>query len=517
MEEQQELPQGWVWTTISQVGKAVTGNTPSTARPEFYGGHIPFFKPGDLDSGYAISEAETKLTEAGAASARILPSHSILVTCIGATIGKTGFSTVAGATNQQINALVPDAAVVVPQFAYFGIISPLLFRLIFDKASSTTLPILNKSKFEALAFPLPPLPEQRRIVAKLEELFSKLDAGVAAVRRTQALLKRYRQSVLHAAVTGELTRAWREAHHAPAETGAALLERIRAERWAQWETAQVAKRGGQLPLGDGWKSKYVEPEAPDTSELPELPEGWVWTNLEALSWDSGYGTSEKCSYESTGLPILRIPNVVKGQLSFENIKRAGADAKINPLETVAPGDLLIIRTNGSKPLIGRAAVVFDFLSQPTHFASYLIRFRLVNEQMLLRWISATWNSFDNRKWIEEHAASSAGQHNISLSTLNNLPIPLPPLDEQAEIVTTVEARLSVLDNLEQTLTDELKRAERLRQSILHRAFTGRLVPQDATDEPAAALLAPLREAPAAPAKAKAGRGRKESSQIDFSF
>jgi len=519
MEEKQELPQGWVWTTVGQIGKAVTGNTPSTSKPEFYGGNIPFFKPSDLGHGYSLTEAETNLTEAGARSARVLPAESILVTCIGATIGKTGFAKVAGTTNQQINALVPDTSIVFPQFGYFAFISPILFRQVIGNASSTTLPILNKSKFEALKFPLPPLPEQRRIVAKLEELISRLDAGVAAVRRTQALLKRYRQSVLHAAVTGELTRAWREAHPAPAETGAALLARIRAERRAQWEAAQVAKRGGQLPLNDGWKSKYEEPAAPDTSELPELPAGWAWTNLEALAWDSGYGTSEKCSYESTGLPVLRIPNVVKGQLSFENIKRAAPSAKINVSETVAPGDLLIIRTNGSKSLIGRAAVVFDAIQQPTHFASYLIRFRLLNEPMLHRWISATWNSFDNRKWIEEHAASSAGQHNISLGTLNNLPIPLPPLAEQAEIVAEVERRLTVLDALSQTLTAELTRAERLRQSLLHRAFTGRLVPQDATDEPAAALLARLREGAAVPAKAAKGKRRPESAvdQIKLSF
>ena len=128
-------------------------------------------------------------------------------------------------------------------------------------------------------------------MAKLEELFSKLDAGVAAMRRTQALLKRYRQSVLHAAVTGELTRAWREAHPtAPAVTGAALLQHIRAERRAQWEAAQVAKRGGQLPLGDGWKSRYVEPEAVDAAGLPELPEGWAWARLAQVA-DVGTGAT----------------------------------------------------------------------------------------------------------------------------------------------------------------------------------------------------------------------------------
>ena len=510
MEEQQELPQGWVWTTINQIGKAVTGNTPSTARPDFYGGHIPFFKPGDLDSGYSISEAETKLTEAGAASARILPPHSILVTCIGATIGKTGFSTVAGATNQQINALVPDAAAVVPQFAYFGIISPVLFRQIIDNASSTTLPILNKSKFEALAFPLPPLPEQRRIVAKLEELFSKLDAGVAAVRRTQALLKRYRQSVLHAAVTGELTRAWREAHPAPAETGAALLERIRAERRAQWEAAQVAKRGGQLPLGDGWKSKYVESEEPDTSELPELPQGWAWASLEQISdLDVGFAFKSE-QFSKQGIRLLRGENIEPGALRWKDV-RYWPENKAESFEKylIQEGEIILAM---DRPLISSGLKLARAKSSdlPCLLVQRMARFRPVETGAT----GYLYFFLQTQQAIRHLLGGQTGTQlpHISGRGIVSMLVPLPPLVEQHQILGEVECRLSVLDELEHTLAAELTRAERLRQSILHRAFTGRLVPQDATDEPAAALLARLRETPAAPAKTKAGRGRKAVAQ-----
>ena len=523
MNEEQELPQSWVWTTVNQLGKSVTGNTPSTSNPEFYGGDIPFFKPGDLGSGYSIAEAETYITEAGAQSARILPPYSTLVTCIGATIGKTGFSTVAGATNQQINALIPETAVVVPQFAYFGFISPILFHQILDNASSTTLPILNKSKFEALNFPLPPLPEQRRIVAKLEELFSKLDAGVAAVRRTQALLKRYRQSVLHAAVTGELTRAWRETHSpAPAETGAALLQRIRAERRAQWEAAQVAKRGGQLPLGEGWKSKYAEPEAVDTAGLPELPEGWAWVSPEQIASQDKYalaigpfGSNLKVpDYRDEGVPLVFVREIKSGKFGGSKTKFV-TSAKAEELRAhqVTSGDILITKMGeppGDACLYpeGRpdAVITADCikwtlssnLMKNKEFFVYAINSHLVRVQVAF-------------------ITQGVAQQKVSLGRFKTIAVPLPPLAEQTEIVAEVERRLTVLDALGQTLTDELKRAERLRQSILHQAFTGRLVPQDATDEPAAALLARLRETPASPAKAKAGRGRKAAGQIGLSF
>jgi type I restriction enzyme S subunit len=488
MNEEQELPQGWVWTTVDQLGKSVTGNTPSTSNPEFYGGDIPFFKPGDLGSGYSISEAETYITEAGAQSVRILPPYSTLVTCIGATIGKTGFSTVAGATNQQINALIPETAVVVPQFAYFGFISPILFRQILDNASSTTLPILNKSKFEALKFPLPPLPEQRRIVAKLEELFSKLDAGVAAVRRTQALLKRYRQSVLHAAVTGELTRAWRETHPtAPAEAGAALLQRIRAERRAQWEAAQVAKRGGRFPLGEDWKAKYVESEAVDTAGLPELPEGWAWEKLELLTtlitkgasptWQGfNYVIDEQVLFvtsENVRSGFLDISRPKYLEWAFNDKQKASI---------LQEGDLLLNIVGAS---IGRAAMYN--LSQPANInqAVSLIRLTLADlrEYVMLFLNSNQAIQFYNAEKVDVARA------NLSLKDVANIPIALPQsLDELKMVLQEMQCRLSVIDGLEINLANELKRAERLRQSILHQAFTGQLVPQDATDEPAALLL-----------------------------
>jgi type I restriction enzyme, S subunit len=479
MNEEQELPQGWVWTTVDQIGKAVTGNTPSTSNPEFYGGDIPFFKPGDLGS---------YITEAGAQSARILPPYSTLVTCIGATIGKTGFSTVSGATNQQINALIPETAVVVPQFAYFGFISPILFRQILDNASSTTLPILNKSKFEALNFPLAPLPEQRRIVAKLEELFSKLDAGVAAVRRTQALLKRYRQSVLHAAVTGELTRAWREAHPtALTETGAALLQRIRAERRAQWEAAQVAKRGGQLPLGEGWKLKYVEPEEPDTSELPELPEGWSVARLDMIASLKGGITkdSKRKSSESRSVPYLRVANVQRGYLDLTEIKEIEASEEAIRDLALQYGDVLF-NEGGDLDKLGRGWIWENQVPECIH-QNHVFRARPYLPEMASRLISYWGNSF-GQLYFMRVGKQTTNLASINLSKLSEFPVPLPPLAEQAEIVREVEARISTLDNLEVTLAHELKRAERLRQSILYQAFTGCLVPQDTNNEPAALLL-----------------------------
>jgi len=178
MEEQQELPQGWELVSLDAVAKTITGNTPPKNDEANYGRFIPLIKPTELKN-CLVSEAADGLSEADAKLARVLPVGSVLVSCIG-NLGKTGFNTVPVAFNQQINAAVFTQAVEAKLgFYYFQ--SSAAREYLQSVGSSTTIDIVNKSKFDKTPFPLPPLPEQRRIVAKLEELFSKLDAGVAAV------------------------------------------------------------------------------------------------------------------------------------------------------------------------------------------------------------------------------------------------------------------------------------------------------------------------------------------------
>ena len=346
---------------------------------------------------------------------------------------------------------------------------------------------------------LPPLTEQRRIVEIIDELFSGLDAAVAGLKRIQSKLKRYRASVLQAAVEGRLTAEWRE-QNLPSESGAELLERLLKERRAKWEENQLKKydEQGKTPPRN-WKEKYQEPVKPDTTGLPELPEGWVWASLHQLSWDSSYGTSEKCSYDTAGLAVIRIPNIKNGNLCLKDVKHASDKLHIPANDLVASGDVLIIRTNGSKSLIGKMAIITENPTRPLYYASYLIRFRVVDIQQLPSWIGRIWDIRSIRNWIEDRAATSAGQHNISMSTLNALPIPLPTLKEQTQAISVIESRLEIADDLDEIIDSALKRASILRQSILKRAFEGRLVPQDPNDEPASELLERIRAERAAQA------------------
>ncbi len=221
------LPDEWLCVGVSDLGHVLTGTTPPKSKTEYYGGNFPFFKPTDLDAGYYAHRAREALSQRGKEKARVFPALSTLVTCIGATIGKTGFLRVDGAFNQQINAIIPHSGMV-PEFIYFGVISPNFQKLIYETASATTLPILNKSKFMILPFPLPSRREQTQIVQEIERYFSIADAAEQAVEASLKQAERLRQSILKWAFEGKLIP--QDPNDEPA---AALLARIKAEKVKQ--------------------------------------------------------------------------------------------------------------------------------------------------------------------------------------------------------------------------------------------------------------------------------------------
>ena len=226
----------WTSTTVGKIGRIETGTTPPTENQANYGGDLPFFKPTDLEQGRYVKDARSYLSASGRQSARVLPAGSILVTCIGATIGKTGLAQLACATNQQINSISP-AEGIAPEFAYFQVISPQFQEQIKTNASSTTLPILNKSKFSAFPFVLCSLPEQQEIVRLLDEQFEAIERNEreidAALKRSEAL----RQAILKKAFTGQLV-----AQDPADEPASALLARLHAERGATTQPGRSRRK-----------------------------------------------------------------------------------------------------------------------------------------------------------------------------------------------------------------------------------------------------------------------------------
>ena len=494
------IPDSWEWLEIGGVASVVGGGTPKTSAPEnFNGGEIPWITPADL-SGYTekyIAHGARNITEKGlkSSSARLLPANTVLFSSR-APIGYVAIASQPVTTNQGFKSFVLPGGID-PSFVYHYLTSAK--ETIEGLGGGTTFKELSGAAAGTIPLPIAPLAEQRRIVAEIETQFTRLDASVAALRRAQANLKRYRASVLKDACEGRLVPTEAELassegrEYEPADV---LLERILAERRARWES-QEKRRG-----------KYKEPSAPDTSDPPELPEGWVWVNFEQLTSVIRNGYSKRPQGD-TGTPILRISAVRPMEVNLEAIRWVDSKGNLADFQ-IHPGDLLFIRYNGNPAFVGVCGVVPNGIRDTLH-PDKLIRAALVESDTMPAFVQIVANVGTSREFLNQRVKTTAGQSGISGTDLKAMPIPLPPLAEQRRIVAEVERRLSVVQQAEATVEASLARAERLRQSILKQAFSGRLVPQDPDDEPASALLERMRAE--REAEAEASRAAKGKSRV----
>ena len=370
-------------------------------------------------------------------------------------------------------------------------------------------------KFDALGrfeINLPPPAEQTRIVAKLEELLSDLDAGVAELKAAQNKLKQYRQSLLKAAVEGALSAEWRT-QHTPLETGAQLLARILVERRARWQAKQLAKfkEQGKTPPKD-WKEKYTEPVQPDTTELPELPAGWVWASIEQIASDARYSLSigpfgsnlKVPDYRDAGVPLVFVRNIRSGKYGATYTKYVTPEKAAElGAHSIAAGDVLVTKM-GEPP---GDADVYPNDQPPAVITADCIKIRcwtgLMNPQLL----KAVINSHIGQRQIEPMTQGVA-QKKVSLGRFTCLAVPVPSADEQTLIVRAVAVADSEAVEQQTAIAHALKQSTAQRQNILRAAFAGQLVPQDPKDEPASVLLARIRAERAAAAGVMTPRRRK---------
>jgi type I restriction enzyme, S subunit len=449
---------------------------------------------------------------------RLAPNDSIFITVKGSGVGKV-FPGKAAAIGRDIYAFGPHAeldARFVERAIVFSIED-------LKRNAAGDIPGLSRSHILDHEVAVPPAGEQRRIVESLDSYVTRLDAATECLDRIQRNLKRYRASVLQAAVEGRLVPT--EAEFARKEgrdyeSGAALLARILKERRRRWEEFALAEMHakGRTPKNDKWKSKYEEPVSPNSASLPRLPRGWCWASLDQLAWTSGYGTSVRCEPTSSGMPVLRIPNVANATLDLFDLKFATQDLNLVPGDEIADGDFVFIRTNGSRSLIGRATYISARPGLRNHyFASYLIRFRLALEpeiRFVGRWLSLFWQAPATRTELEAKAATSAGQYNLSMSGVAGLAVPLAPGREMLRLCDTVDDLLSVADATETSVQAQGIGIDRLRQSILKWAFEGKLVDQDPNDERADALLARIKAERAATDGVPSRRGQPSARKKD---
>lgn len=374
----------------------------------------------------------------------------------------------------------------------------------------STIKYLRIADIHDLDVPYPPIKEQKSIVDKIDELFSELDNGIEELETAQKKLELYRQSLLKSAVEGELSKEWRKTQTEISETGEQLLARIlkeRRERWEQEKLKEFAEKGKNPPKN--WQDKYPEPVQPDTENLPQLPEGWVWASLDQVMLIKG-GIQKKPSRApiQNKFPFLRVANVYRAQLILDEIHEIElfeGEIERYRLET---GDLLIVEGNGSLTEIGRCAIWDGSIPNAVH-QNHLIRARPIH--VLSQYLETWLNSSDGINYMAKLAVTTSGLYSLSVGKIAQIPVPLPPLNEQAFITIDLAAKL---EQQAQQLTnlEELQNLNQLqKKNILSDAFTGKLVPQDPNDEPAQVLLQRIQQQREAEALVKKSSTKKRST------
>jgi type I restriction enzyme S subunit len=364
-----------------------------------------------------------------------------------------------------------------------------------QNASGINLPRIGASALSEIDFPLPPLPEQRRIVAKIEALQERSRKAREALAEVGPLLEQFRQSLLAAAFRGDLTADWRAANP-NVEPASELLNRIRQERRQKWEQAELAKYDfkGKQPPKD-WKTEYQQPESTDGTGLPELPKSWCWTRVEEVCAYITKGTTppkESMTQDRGDVRFLKVGNLTfSGALDFskENayIDSGAHNSGVYARSRVYPGDVLM---NLVGPPLGKVSVIPTDLEQSNVNQAIAIFRPLVGLNCSYLTMVLTTPSILDR--IISRAKQTSGQRNLTLDLARGLPIPLAPIAEQLELARRLDQSLSTIENLKTNLASSEAELMQLNQSILAKAFRGELVPQDPSDEPASELLARIR-------------------------
>ncbi|SFW23876.1 restriction endonuclease subunit S [Cellulophaga fucicola] len=495
------MREDWIEAALGEAFETVTGNTPSKKDKDNYGSEIPFIKPPQINNNFLKTSAEF-LSAKGKIKARILPINSVLVTCIG-NLGRIGINKKEVAFNQQINAIKPIAGID-PKYTFYQAQS-VSFRNQLEKLStSTTVALVNKTSFNSVKFKIAPLPIQKAIVNKIEELFSSLDSGIADLKIAQEQLVIYRQAVLKKAFEGELTKEWREKQtDLPSayelleqiETGRQIFYNNQIEEWEielkRWkETGEVGKKPKKpRPL--------TIPDAPNNGHNERkwvIPNNWVWAQIGSLCFVTklaGFEYTDYVNYDEDGdLPVLKAENAgTNGFKKTDFSKVKSESVKILKRSQIFGGELLIVFVGAGTgnvamvpfnqryflgPNIGMARPYFD-----------------LNSKYLELFLQSAFG-----KSLMMSAVKAVAQPSLSMGTIRQAPIAFPSLEEQHQIVQEIESRLSVCDTVEKDIADSLEKSQALRQSILKKAFEGKLLSEaeiakckaDKNYEPASVLL-----------------------------
>ena len=434
----------WSETTLGEVADFEMGQAPPGSECNKEGNGTVFVKAGEFGSLYPIEvEWTTKPLKFG-------KKGDVFICVVGATAGKLNLG-IDCAIGRSVAAIRPKEGIDT-KFIYYQL-QPWVLKLR-ASSSGSAQGVISKAQLSEVPLLVAPLDQQKRIVAEIEKQFSRLDEAVANLKRVKANLKRYKAAVLKAAVEGRLVeteaeRARREGRSY--ETGAQLLQRILETRRSQWQG----------------KGKYKEPAAPDTTDLPELPEGWVWATADQLTDENRaitYGVIKLGGPVDGGVPVLRSSDVRQLRIDLDDVKRISPEIAENYRRTFLKGGEVVMTVRGT---LGGIAVVPPQCNG-FNVSREVAMLALVDSQMA-QLVALFVASAPLENWLMRRTKGIA-YTGINIETLKALPIPVPPIAEHKRMVAEVERRLSILRETEAQVDANLLRAVHLRQSVLSRAF-----------------------------------------------
>lgn len=424
-EQPYKVPENWVWVRLGAIAEIVTGGTPSKKHPEYYGGNFPFYKPSDLDQGRLTYDASEYLSEEGKNVSRIIPKNSTAVCCIG-SIGKCGYLMCEGTTNQQINSAIPK---INSLCLYYYLCTENFVQDLLSMASATTIAIVNKSKMESCAFPLPPLSEQQRIVERIEELLAKLDEAKERLQEVADSFAVRKAAILHNAFTGELTKQWRRENGVSDES----WEEKKGEDFFEYVTS-----GSR-----GWAKYYSD-------------KGSIFIRMGNLN----HGTIE---LDFSDIQYVELPDQVEGQRS----KLQKNDILISITADV--GMIALVREDMDAYINQHVA-----LARPKNdlYAEFLAWYFVSNDGL---------QQMQNK----QRGATKIG---LGLQDIRSIILKIPTLPEQHEIVRLIDDLLARERAAQQAAEQALASIDLMKKSILARAFRGELGTNKASEASALELL-----------------------------
>ncbi|ACC83247.1 restriction endonuclease subunit S [Nostoc punctiforme] len=494
-DELTELPEGWQWKNLGEVFEIFVGATPSRKIPEYWDGSIPWVSSGEV-AFCEIYETRETITELGLknTSTELHPPGTVLLGMIGEgkTRGQAAILKIYATHNQNSAAIRVSEIGLPPEYVYYFL--KLEYERTRQIGSGNNQQALNKSRVQLMSFPVPPLNEQKRIVANIEELNDRTQRAKEALDSIPQLCDRFRQSVLAAAFRGDLTADWRD-QNPDVEPASVLLERIRRDRRCRWEELEVAKMQskGKVVEECKWKEKYQEPDPLSNFDLPELPNGWVWTKWEQVGFCQNGRAFPSKEYQTNGVKLLRPGNLhVSGEIEWNdsNTRYLSEDwAEQYPDYLISTNELVINLTAQSlaDEFLGRICLTGEdercLLNQRIA--------RLVPIIISPRFLFWLFKSKLFRSYVDDLNTGSLIQH-IFTPQINKFHFPLPPLKEQQMIVNLIETQINSIENIGLKAGQMQNAFPHLNQSILAKAFRGELVPQEPDDEPASVLLERIR-------------------------